>query len=149
MPALTHSKFLNYQSVFYRNVIVSPMIVSLGIQTPVASTGDFLTDFTKSNSPSLGYPTTWYDFPVLYNRDLSMHLRTTVGYTNDEDDIIYLSPIQVEDVFGSFDYLKKNEKLIIAKLEGNETMAQLVTHMEPLFGSCIAIEIKLNDSLRG
>ena len=150
MPTLTQSKFLNYQNVFYRNVIASPMIVSIGIQVPTPSAGNFLADFTKANSPITGYDIpTWYDFPTLYNRDLPVHLREKTGYTNDEDDIIYLSPLQVQDVFGSFDYLKINEKLIVAKLDGNETMAQLVTHLEPLFGTCIAIEIKLKDFVRG
>jgi hypothetical protein len=148
MPTLTQPKFLNYQNIFYRNVIVSPMVISLGVQAAVASTGNFLTDFV-GNAPVTGYPVTWYDFPAFYFRDLEEHFRENFGDTSEENNTVYLSPLQIIDVFGSYDYLKLNHKNILVRLDGHESQVKLVTHMEPLFGSCIAIELRLQGTLRG
>jgi len=148
MSTLTQGQFTNYQNIFYRYAIASPMTISLGIQTPTPSTGNFLEDFAgANNSDTDGYPTTWYDFPALYQRDLDTFSRERYGLVENQSGVIYLSPIQIQDVFGSFNAL--DERLVVIKLDGHIFMLDKLEYMEPLFGSCVAIEFTLKDAVRG
>jgi len=149
MSTLTQNQFLSYQNTFYRYVIASPMIIQLGVQDVVPSTGDFLEDFSKANNTvaSNEYPTTWYNFPAFYQRDIDPYSRERYGLTDIHSGSVYLSPIQIKDVFGSFDYL--DARKVIIKLDGHSFIVQKLEYKEPLFNSCIAVEFILNDMLDG
>lgn len=147
MPKVTHSKFLNYQQVFYNTVVNADMIIELGIESSTAPSGDFLKDFTGSNTRSI----TWYQFHSLYKADIVKFERTKYGITTDEEGLIYLSPLQIIPVFNDFrvDKFVTHIRKPSGKTIPTEFLINKITYLEPLYDSCIAIELSIIDTIRG
>lgn len=148
MTTLTYSKFFNYQNIFYREVLASPMVIEVGVQTPDASTGDFLTDFQKANAPISGYVTTWYSFPAFYDKEGDTYSRERFGLSETATGSIFLSPLQLIPIFGNFRVFDDG-KAVVIKMDGRQYLVDKLSYREPLFSSCIALEFTLRDEING
>jgi ABC-type proline/glycine betaine transport system ATPase subunit len=143
MGLVTNSRFIKYQNIFFNHVQLSDMIIELGIEELVnAPSNDFLTNFTGSNQRSI----TWYSLPALYETNIENFSREKYGLTEIQSGAIYISPLQLIPLFGTH-IIDRNKTLV--RKSGHEFILDRVQYLEPLYGSCIAIELMLKDKLRG
>lgn len=148
MALVGSSKFFNYQGIFYNKVQASEMIIELGIEVAAAPSGNFLRDFGGVNPRSVA---TWHKFPALYEANFDDFNRDEkVGLTEQESGTIYLSPLQLIPVFNSF--IIDRKATVIRKWNGtayHEFIISNVKYLEPLYDSCLAVEINLKEAIRG
>lgn len=142
MPKVTYAKFFNYQGAFYHEVANADMQIEIGIESSSAPSGDFLKDFTGSNNRTI----TWTTFNALYQSDVRSFDRSKVGIPSDEEGIVYLSPLQLIPIYGTFEIDKLATHV---RKSGKEFILHRVTYLEPLYGSCLAIELMMTDIIRG
>ena len=138
---LGQQDFLKYQAIFYQYVDAGDLIIELGKNSSTAPGDDFLENFQGSN---LRNPTDWYRFPTLYNTQIDADLRDKIGISSIQSGTIYLSPLQLIPVFGTFEI----DKLItVIKKSGHNFSIDRIEYLEPLYDSCVAIEINLKDAI--
>lgn len=142
MPILSHSRFLRYQGIFYRNVVNADMVIELGVTTAVQPTGDFLTDFTGSSNRDI----TWFKFPALYSTSINTAIREITGISETEQGQIFLSPLQLIPVLG---YYKLDKLKVRIKKSEHLFLVEKITYLEPLYNSCIALQLDLRDAIKG
>lgn len=84
----------------------------------------------------------------LYNRQLSEWAREKFGLTEDVSGTLYLSPILLFQEFG--DWRIEGRKLLVTLIEETYRVqrVQYIGHI-PKFNTCLAVEIRLTDSIRG
>lgn len=140
---ITLARFNKYQGIFHQHVEGSDMILEVGINAAVAPSGDFLTDFTGSNTRT---PTVWYPFHALYDTNIDPYTRDRTGLSQTESGAIYLSPLQLIPVFGTF--ILDRKKTVFRK-SGHLFLPESIKYLEPLYGSCIAVEINLKEAIQG
>ena len=148
---ITKQRFLRYRDLFYRKVSQSPEVCTI-ITTAKTSAGS-LEDFVGASNRT----TTEYTIPVLYNYDIQDFGREKVGLTNMQSAVVYISPLQVLKAQGEGSvpqYVDKAAVLLKAQttkviLKGHRYIVEKVDFMEPLFDTCIAIQLTLRDEIRG
>lgn len=141
---LTRSHFRRFQEAFYRKLLNTPFTVELEtVQIISTPTEDFsLADFVGDN-PRI--PSN-HRFQALYEREIPKRVREKYGLPSEVNGVVYLSPLQLVPVLGTF------------KLDWNKTKVHFTEHtqviekieyLEPLYESCIGIQLFLKDSLKG
>ena len=145
---VTQPLFLRYQEIFYNQVVNADMTIELGIEEVPTPSGDFLTDFTGSNARTI----TWHPFTALFSTNIEQLERGKFGLALHETGSIYMSPLQLVPVFGSFrvDLFATH----IRRLGGDpssptDMIIDRVTYLEQLYGSCIAIQLDAKETIRG
>lgn len=142
---LTHLHFLRYQEVFYQKLLRIPHRISLEIITVAPSIvpdefsiESFVGDSSRTSK--------MYEFTALYERDIPSRTREKYGLPREVNGTIYLSPRQLVPVLGTY------------KLDWNTTKVHFsdrvqvidrIIELEPLFNSCIGIQIFVKDDLKG
>lgn len=141
---VTEAKFLKYQAIFNQHVEESDMILEVGFNKIPNQSGDFLRDFTGSNARE---ETVWHSFHALYETNIATYIRDKVGMTAaHESGAIYLSPLQLIPIFGSFVIDKKTT---IFRKSGHLFLPDSIQYLEPLYDTCIAVEIRLREYILG
>lgn len=87
-----------------------------------------------------------YEFTALYNREIQIRERQKYGLTDEVNGIIFLSPLELIPKRGSFQVDTKLTKIFFA---GKEQIIERVDYLEPLYNSCIAVQIFVKDTING
>ena len=141
MALLTNARFLRYQDTFYRTVAQCDKTIEIGIES-VSPTGDFLEGFVGAGTRTI----TWHTFPALYQTDIDSYSRDRFGLSSTESGLIYLSPKQLIPVFGTY---RIDRLATHVRKSDHEFILDKVNYLEPLYESCVAIELTLKDIVRG
>lgn len=141
MLALTQNRFLRYQRTFYDYVMLSPMEIDL-ITTSTVLPVDKLHDFVGA-SERVPEAT---KFKALYKYDITGANRGKAGVSEVFSGELYLSPLQLEPVYGKFPY---DKRIVKVGLAGQIYIVDWIDYKEQLYGSCIAVVFHLKDNLRG
>lgn len=138
---LTQALFEKYRDIFYQKVTQSPNIIQLKV-IDVTTSGDSLKDFIGSSNRA----ETVYNLPVLYHYDVSESSRELTGIDKNVGGVIYLSPLQLIPIFGTFrpDYRK-----LKVTLSGNDYLVDSPDYREAIYDSCVAVVYTLKKDIRG
>lgn len=145
---VTQPLFLRYQEIFYNQVVNADMTIELGIEEVPTPSGDFLTDFTGSNDRTI----TWHPFTALFDTNIEVMERGKFGLGANESGTIFLSPLQLVPVFGTF---KINLFATHVRMLGGDPSSPTdrlitrVSYLEQLYGSCIAVQLDTKEAIRG
>lgn len=137
---ISEIKFNGYRQTFYEKVVKSPYQVTMKIVT--ATTGNSFQDFVGDSSRT----EVSYQFPCLYEKIVNQRQREKYGLPDTTEGIIYLSPLQLVPVIGTF-VLDKNKTTFI--FEYRPQVIDNITYLESLYGSCVGLQIAVKDSLKG
>lgn len=142
---LTQPKFIQYRQTFYNKVTGTPYTCVLKVHTvsPVSDADEADFDSFVGDSPRSENE---YSFNCLYQKVVNPRQRERLGLPDTVDGIIYLSPLQLVPVFGTF---RINKNTTSVKFEEREQVIENITILEPIYGSCIGVQINLKDSLKG
>ena len=137
VAVITPEKFYRYRTQFKKNLDKVPArcVITFTTQT---SSGSF-TDFTGDSNRT----TNTFTLPCLYNFELSEQQRLKYGMDSNESGIIFLSPIHLQEMTGYTDLTRKDIAMIL--LNEGEFAVNRVKHKEPLYNSCIAIQLYVMD----
>ena len=141
---LTRSRFLLYQGEFYRKLLRTPFKVTLEIftVTPPPETGEFSLDAFVGDSERTSK---LYEFNALYEREIPLRTREKYGLPKEVNGIVYLSPKQLEGTLGTFKLDWNKTKVHFAD---RTQVIQKIEELEPLYNSCIGIQLFLKDTLK-
>lgn len=139
------TKFLQYQTLFYRKLLATPYKVKLEVIT-VQSTKpseEFSMDAFVGDSPRTS---TFYEFQALYEKEISNRTREKYGLPMEVNGVVYLSPKQLVPKLGDY-HLNWNKTKV--HFEGRTQVIDRVIYLEELYGSCVGIQIFVKDDLKG
>lgn len=141
---VTHSHFRRYQEVFYRKLLSVPFKIQLEIITVSKDpTEDFsITNFVGNNNRY----STFHEFNALYEREIPPRTREKYGIPEEVNGVVYLSPLQLTPIFGTHLISMYKTKVHFA---GRVQVIQKIEYLEPLYDSCIGIQLFIQDSLKG
>lgn len=143
---LTHSRFLRYREAFYKKVIQSPQVVELVMHQTEAAGEDVparrksLLDFV-GDSPRIEKG---YLLHCLYEHTTDPHVREKRGLNDEVSGVVYLAPQQLKALTGKETLDRLATKI---KFRGAEFIVDSVVQLEPFFGTCISVEVRLKTSV--
>ena len=146
MQVLSQAAFRSYQNKFHEKIMGTPHTVKVEIFSVVPkddTSGEFDIETFVGDSKRTSKE---YLFNALYEEDISTRTREKYGVTNLINGIVYLSPLQVLPVLGTY-RIDKNKTIV--HFNGAIQVIDKIDYMDELFGSCIAIQIFLKDATRG
>ena len=141
---VTLSHFRRYQEVFYRKLLSIPFKIQLEVITVSKDpTTEFsITNFVGDNNRV----SELYEFQALYEREIPPRTREKYGIPEEVNGVVYLSPLQLIPILGTFKLNMYKTKVHFA---GSVQVIQKIEYLEPLYDSCIGIQLFLQDSLKG
>lgn len=142
IPKLTHSKFLTIRGVFHKAVMQSPRSVTLYIEEADKKAGS-VKEFMGSSPRNRKSEKT---HKVLYESIISPNVRDQVGYVKSQSGVIYLSPIDLKESYGTYKIDERGTRII---MNGYTYLVDHVEYLEELFESCVAVELWLREAKKG
>ena len=139
---ISQATFLRYQQTFATKVKASPYSVILKTIV-VTTTPGSLEEFTGDSARNIGSTNS---IPCLYEKTINPRQREKYGLPDTVDGVLFISPLQLIPLFGSF-RLSKNKTIFI--FQEREQVIENITYLELLHNSCISVQINLKDSLKG
>lgn len=138
---LPQAKFLRYQNIFYSKVANSPYFITLRVYSVVTDPGSIEEFVGDSDRPYKDYV-----FPCLYEKEDVQAGREKFGNEEKINGVIYLSPLQLVPLVGTFLIDRFKMKILF---EGKMQVINKVTYLESLFGSCVSVQIGIVDDVHG
>lgn len=140
---LTKGKFQQYRAIFYNKLKQTPYKISLEIVTVEGPTseGFSIEEFVGSSPRSSRF----YEFQALYEREIPLRTREKYGLPKEVNGIVYLSPLQLVPVLGTFKLDWNKTKVHFA---GHTQVVEKIEYLEPLYDSCVGIQIFVKDDLK-
>ena len=142
---VTRSLFLHYQEVFYQKLLKTPFTIQLEFitvekseDTEKFSMKDFVGNAARSSK--------LHTFNALYEREIPTRTREKYGLAKEVNGIVYLSPKQLIPVIGTFQLNWNTTKVHFA---GRVQVIQKIELLEPLYNSCIGLQLFIKDDLKG
>lgn len=142
---ISKSNFNRYRKIFYNKVVNTPYEIELEISTVDKSSstdGDFLSSFVGDSKRT----SETYTFKALYEKEISDRTREKYGLPKEVNGIVYLSPLQLIKKFGTFKLDWNRTKV---HFEGSTQVINKIVYLEQLYGSCVGIQIFVQDALKG
>ena len=141
---ISKSNFNKYSKIFYSKVTNTPYEIELEISSVDKSStdGDFLSSFVGDSKRTSEI----YTFKALYEKEISDRTREKYGLPKEVNGIVYLSPLQLIKKFGTFKLDWNRTKV---HFEGSVQVINKIVYLEQLYGSCIGIQIFVQDVLKG
>ena len=87
-----------------------------------------------------------FEFPALYEKEISNRMRDKYGLSKEVNGIIYLSPKQLEPKLGSYQLDWNKTKV---HFNGSTQVIDKIIYLEEMYGSCVGIQIFVKDDVRG
>lgn len=140
-PLISNSAFLAYQRKFFDKVKSSPYKVTM-IVTEKIPGDDALADFVGSSERT----SVSYELPCLYEKVVSNTQREAYGLPLDTQGVIYLSPLQLIPILGTFRISRQKVSFIF---EGIRHGILMVDYMEQIYNSCIAVKMAIKHLEKG
>ena len=141
---ISTAKFRHYQEVFYKKICKVPFTVDIEIFSVTSSpVGEFSVEAFVGDSVRTSKT---YSFRALYEREIPARVREKYGLPKEVNGIIYLSPIALVQQLGDF-RLDWNKTVI--HFAGRSQVIQKIEYLEPLYNSCIGVQIFLKDTQKG
>lgn len=142
---VSKNRFLQYQNMFYRKLLLTPYKVKLEVITveKTEPTDVFSMDAFVGDSPRTSK---FYEFQALYEKDISSRTREKYGLPKEVNGVIYLSPKQLVPKLGDY-HLDWNKTKV--HFEGHTQVIDRVIYLEELYNSCVGIQIFVKDDLKG
>lgn len=144
---VTKAKFLSYQNMFYKKLLLTPYKIQLEIVTiqKVEPTEEFSMDALVGDSPRTSQ---FFEFRALYEKEIPNRIREKYGLPKEVNGIVYLSPKQLVPKLGDY-HLNWNKTKI--HFEGRTQVIDKIIYLEEFkeYGSCVGIQIFVKDDLRG
>lgn len=137
---LTSDRFMNYRQVFYEKVIKSPISVELLVVT--STTSGTIKDFLGANTQNL----TANVLPCLFEYNKDSTERDKIGLSDTGSASIYLSPLQLEPLYGDYKFDFRNIKVVLL---GHLYIVEKIDYLHNIFDSCIAVEFTCKEDIRG
>ena len=142
---ISKGKFLQYQRMFHQKIVNTPHTIGLEVVSlvRVPSEGEFSLDAfvgDSSRTPVI------YSLQALYVRDIPMKAREKYGLPIEVNGMIFLSEIQLTNTVGSF---RLDWNKVKIHFQGGVQVVQKVEYLEPLYDSCIGVQLFLKDVLKG
>lgn len=138
---LAKSSFEKFQAIFYRKVAASPYSITLSIITPTTVQGS-MEEFVGDSDRDVKQ----YEFPCLYEKTVDVMQREKYGLPDMIDGIVFLSPLQLVPVLGTYLINKERTKITF---EGRTHVIDRVIYLESLFNSCVSVQLDIKDDLKG
>lgn len=139
---ITKSRFLHYQGVFYQKLRKTPHTVQLEVFTVATPSNEFsMDDFVGDAAVT---PRTFI-VQALYERDIPTRTREKYGLPSEVNGIVYISPLQLVPLVGTF-RLDWNKTKV--HFQDHVQVIQKIEYLEPLFDSCVGIQLFLKDALK-
>lgn len=141
---ITQGNFRRYQEAFFRKIKATPFTIQLEIVTIIRTgkAGFSLEDFVGDNERT----STFHTFNALYEREIPLRSREKYGLPKEVNGVVYLSPLQLVPVLGTFE-LNWNKTRV--HFTGHTQVIQKIEYLEPLYNSCIGLQLFLKDTLKG
>ena len=138
---ISKSRFLQYQSKFYKTLASTPYsIVLLTIRTKNQN------DFDNFVGDTDRLPPLEHTFNCLYDKIVNNQQRMKYGVSETVNGIISLSPLQLVPVYGTY---MINIKTIKVRFEGRRQVIQKIIYDESIYGSCVGVQLAIEDDIRG
>ena len=131
---VTKAAFLRYQNIFYKKLLATPYKVKL----EVVSLEEFVGDSPRTSQ--------MFEFPALYEKEISNRMRDKYGLSKEVNGIVYLSPKQLEPKLGSYQLDWNKTKV---HFNGRTQVIDKIIYLEEMYGSCVGIQIFVKDDLKG
>lgn len=119
----------------------SPMLITLRVVN-VGNNEGSIEDFVGSSDRTF----TDHKVHALYNYNIIPYDRDKSGYSNDISGEVFVSPLELQRVIGTFRVDRKKTHVIFTD---QEVALKEIEYMEPLFNSCVAIKLIMDDLTRG
>lgn len=148
---ISASRFAQLQGIFYRKVTscCNPSEVTLKF-IKVNSTGRY-TDFTGDSDREAEQS---YTLKCFYMRALNDKQRENVGVTQEVTDIVYISPIELEQKYGSKVFPERvmnSYAEMVAEFLGKHYEIMNIQALEPMFNGkeyiCLCYQLNLRNTL--
>jgi hypothetical protein len=144
MITLPKNKFLRFQDNFYRQVIALPMKLTF-IEKIVDDSADDYDKLVKA----AGYSTESKTVRCMYRTNFTPWERTKFGLAQDATAIAYIPPQELIDLYGKFRLNFKTFDVQHTDLFNNEIyVVNKVKFQEPLYDSCICVELHLQSKVK-
>ena len=142
---ISKGQFTNYRSIFYNKLKKTPHYIELEVFSVVnaPSSNEFSLDAFVGDSQRTS---TTYKFQALYEKIVSDRMREKYGLAKEVNGVVYLSPLQLVPVLGTF-YLDWNKTKI--HFNGKVQVINKVIYLEEMYDSCVGIQIFITDDLKG
>nr|DAO11088.1 MAG TPA: hypothetical protein [Caudoviricetes sp.] len=143
---VTKAAFLRYQNIFYKKLLATPYKVTLEVVSvhkvehpeDEFSLEEFVGDSSRTSQ--------MFEFPALYEKEISNRMRDKYGLSKEVNGIIYLSPKQLEPKLGSYQLDWNKTKV---HFNGSTQVIDKIIYLEEMYGSCVGIQIFVKDDVRG
>lgn len=141
---ITQGNFRRYQEAFFRKIKATPFTIQLEIVTIIRTgkAGFSLEDFVGDNERT----STFHTFNALYEREIPLRSREKYGLPKEVNGVVYLSPLQLVPVLGTFELNWNKTRVHFA---GHTQVIQKIEYLEPLYNSCVGLQLFLKDTLKG
>lgn len=142
---VSQAKFSSYRSLFYQKLLQTPYKIQLEVVSiqKVEPTEEFSLDAFVGDSPR---NSKFYEFQALYEKEISDRDREKYGLPKEVNGVVYLSPLQLVPVFGTFKLDWNKTKV---HFEGSTQVINKIVYLEQLYDSCVGIQIFVKDDLKG
>lgn len=142
---ITKDKFNQYQGIFYSKVTNTPYFVEL-IRVSIVD-GHYDEDGGFNLEAFVGSSNRVYKsyrLQCLYEKQIADRTRDKYGIPKEVNGVVYLSPRQLVPLFGDYHIDVNKTKF---KFEGHTQVINKVVYLEELYGSCVGLQIFLQDEL--
>lgn len=143
---VTHSLFRRYQEVFYQKLLRTPFTIQLEFITVRKETSSTEFSIKSFVGDSPRDPSKFHTFNALYEREIPLRMREKYGLSKEVNGIVYLSPLQLIPVIGTYKLNWNTTKVHFAE---RVQVIQKIELLEPLYNSCIGLQLFLKDDLKG
>lgn len=139
------SRHNHYRKIFFDKIKSTPYQIELEVSSVVStpntdefSMESFVGDSTRTSKS--------YTFRALYEKEISDRTREKYGLPKEVNGIVYLSPLQLVPIFGTF---KLNWNTVKVHFEDRVQVINKIVYLEQLYDSCIGVQIFVQDVLKG
>lgn len=140
MALISQSQFKHYQALFHSKVIACPYTVVVNVLTVTDVPGSLAsfvgTQATTDNKKTL---------PCLYEKIVNPRQREKYGLPDTVDGVIFLSPQQLIEAFGTFQLDKNKTQL---EFEFRKQVIDNIVYLESMYNSCISVQLNIKDALK-
>lgn len=133
----------HYRKLFFDKVKSTPYSIELEVSSVTNSgSDDFLSGFVGDSTRT----SVSHTFKALYEKEISDRTREKYGLPKEVNGVVYLSPLQLVPVYGTF---KLNWNKVKVHFEDRVQVINKIVYLEQLFDSCVGVQIFVQDELKG